>query len=143
MQTGALTARIAEREASLGVPRKTLGSPVVTRINRHCGVRPCCRKRVAAPTPDSFDPGPPFGPGLCALIIHLHVTSAIGFERLVCLLSEVFGLTLSEGAAADILARAEAPRLAAAAPIAAAVRASPVVDSDETSARVRGKTWWQ
>ena len=143
MQTGALTARIAEREASLGVPRKTLGSPVVTRINRHCGVRPCCRKRVAAPTPDSFDPGPPFGPGLCALIIHLHVTSAIGFERLVCLLSEVFGLTLSQGAVANILARAEAPLLAAAAPIAAAVRESPAVGSDETSARVRGKTWWQ
>jgi len=68
-------------------------SPVVTRINRHRGVCPCCRKRVAAPVPDGFEPGSPFGPGLCALIIHLHVTQAIGFERLVCLLSEVFGLT--------------------------------------------------
>jgi len=118
-------------------------SPVVTRINRHRGVCPCCRKRVAAPAPEGFEPGSPFGPGLCALIIHLHVTQAIGFERLVCLLSEVFGLTLSEGAVANILARAETPLLAAAAPIAAAVRESPVVGSDETSARVRGKTWWQ
>jgi hypothetical protein len=42
-----------------------------------------------------------------------------------------------------ILARAEAPLLAAVTPIAAAVRASPVVGSDETSARVRGKTSWQ
>ena len=33
--------------------------------------------------------------------------------------------------------------LAAAAPIADAVRASPVVGSDETSARVGGKNWWQ
>ena len=118
-------------------------SPVVTRINRHRGVCPCCRKRVSAPAPEGFQPGSPFGPGLCALIIHLHVTQAIGFERLVCLLSEVFGLTLSEGAIANILARAETPLLAAAAPIAAAVRESPVVGSDETSARVRGKTWWQ
>jgi transposase len=118
-------------------------SPVVTRINRHRGVCPCCRKRVAAPAPQGFQPGSPFGPGLCALIIHLHVTQAIGFKRLVCLLSEVFGLTLSEGAIVNILARAEAPLLAAAAPIAAAVRESPVVGSDETSARVRGKTWWQ
>ena len=117
-------------------------SPVVTRINRHRGVCPCCRKRASAPAPEGFQPGSPFGPGLCALIIHLHVTQAIGFERLVCLLSEVFGLTLSEGAIANILARAEAPLLAAAAPIAA-VRDSPVVGSDETSARVRGKTWWQ
>ena len=40
-------------------------------------------------------------------------------------LAEVFGLTISEGAIANILARAQAPLLAAAAPIADAVRASP------------------
>ena len=118
-------------------------SPFVTRINRHRGVCPCCRKRVAAPPPEGFAPGSPFGPGLCALILHLHVTQAIGFERLARLLAEMFGLTISEGAIANILARAEAPLLAAATPIAAAVRASAVVGSDETSARVGGKTWWQ
>ena len=117
--------------------------PFVTRINRHRGVCPCCRKRFAAPPPEGFAPGSPFGPGLCALILHLHVTQAIGFERLARLLAEMFGLTISEGAIANILARAEAPLLAAAAPIAAAVRASAVVGSDETSARVGGKTWWQ
>ncbi|MCA1696461.1 MAG: transposase, partial [Actinobacteria bacterium] len=126
--------------------------PVVTRVHRHRGVCPCCRKRVAAPVPEGFEPGSPFGPGLCALILHLHVTQAIGFERLARLLAEVFGLTLSavfrgakspEGAIANILARAEAPLLAATAPIAEAVRASPVVGCDETSARVAGQTWWQ
>jgi len=118
-------------------------SPVITRINRHRGVCPCCQKRVAAPAPEGFAPRSPFGPGLCALIIHLHVTQAIGFQRLAQLMAEVFGVTISEGAIANILARAEMPLLAAAAPIAAAVRASPVVGSDETSARVGGKTWWQ
>jgi transposase len=117
--------------------------PFVTRINRHRGVCPCCQKRVAAAAPEGFEPGSPFGPGLCALIIHLHVTQAIGFQRLARLMAEVFGVTISEGAIANILARAEAPLLAAAAPIAASVRASPVVGSDETSARVGGKTWWQ
>ena len=117
--------------------------PIVTRINRHRGVCPCCRKRVAAPVPERFEPGSPFGPGLRALIIHLHVTQAISFERLARLLAEVFGLAISEGAIASILARAEAPLLAAAAPIAAAVRESPVVGSDETTARAGGKTWWQ
>jgi len=118
-------------------------SPVVTRIHRHRGVCPGCRKRIAAPAPEGFAPGSPFGPGLCALIIHLHVTQAIGFERLARLLAEVFGLRISEGAIANILTRAEAPLLAATAPIAAAVRASPVVGCDETSARVAGQTWWQ
>ena len=117
--------------------------PVITRINRHRGVCPCCRKRVAAAAPDGFEPGSPFGPGLCALIIHLHVTQAIGFERLVRLMAEVFGLTLSEGAVARILQRAQAPLLAAAALIAQAVRTSPVVGSDETTARVGGRTCWQ
>jgi len=118
-------------------------NPVVTRINRHRGVCLCCHKRVAAPAPEGFEPSSPFGPGLCALIIHLHVSQAIGFERLARLLAEVFGRTISEGAIANILARAEAPLLAAVAPIAEVVRASPRGGCDETSARLGGKNWWQ
>ena len=114
--------------------------PVITRINRHGGICPCCRKPISTAAPEGLQPGSPFGPGLCAMIIHLHITQAIGFERLARLMAEVFGLTISEGAIANILARAETPLLAAVVPIAAAVRASPVVGSDETSARVRGKT---
>lgn len=78
---------------------------------------------------------------MCALIIHLRVTWAIGFERLAWLLAEVFGLTLSDGAITKILARDEAPLLAATAPIVAAVRASSVINCDEISAQVTGKTW--
>ena len=117
--------------------------PIVTRINRHRGICPCCQKRVVAPAPEGFDPGSPFGPGLSALIIHLHVTQAISFQRLVWLMAEVFGVTISEGAIANILARAQAPLVGAAQPLAQAVRTSSVVGSDETSARVGGKTWWQ
>lgn len=117
--------------------------PVIIRINRHRGVCPFCRKQVSAPVPEGFEPGSPFGPGVEALILHLRITQAISFERLACLMREVFGLSISEGAIANILSRAQTPLLAAADTIAAAVRVSPVVGSDETSARVRGKTWWQ
>jgi len=117
--------------------------PLIIRINRHGGICPCCRKPVSAPTPEGFEPGSPFGPGIEALIIHLRVTQAISFERLSRLMSEVFGLSISEGAIANILARAKMALVAASSTIAAAVRASRVVGSDETSARVRGKTWWQ
>ena len=117
--------------------------PIITRINRHRGVCPCCRKPVSAAAPEGFAPGSPFGPGVAALIIHLHITQAVSFERLARLMDEVFGLSISEGAIANILARAQAPLVAAADSIAATVRSSPVVGSDETSARVRGKTWWQ
>ncbi|MEJ7715967.1 MAG: transposase [Thermoleophilaceae bacterium] len=54
-------------------------------------------------------------------------------------MGEVFGLSISEGALSNILARAQTPLLAATAPIAAAVTASRVVCRDETSARVRAR----
>lgn len=118
-------------------------TPVVTRIHRHRGTCPCCRRGFSAPAPDGMAPGSPFGPGLAALVLHLHVTQAISFERLVRLMDEVFGVTISEGAIANLLARAEAPMIVAAEKIAAQVRQAKVVASDETSARVMGKTWWQ
>jgi transposase len=116
---------------------------VVTRIHRHRGTCPGCRRAFSAPPPAGMAPGSPFGPALCALLLHLHVTQAIGFERLARLMEEVFGVAISEGAIANILARAEAPMIVAAQTIAEQIRASPVVASDETSARVQGKTWWQ
>ena len=117
--------------------------PVITRIHRHRGVCPSCRRGFSAPAPPGMAPGSPFGPDLTALILHLHVTQAIGFERLVRLLDEVFGTRISEGAIANMLARAETPLTAAAETTAAEVRRSKVVASDETSARVEGKNWWQ
>lgn len=117
--------------------------PVVTRVHRHRGTCPGCRRNFSAPAPEGMAPGSPFGPGIAALILHLHVTQAIGFERLSRLMAEVFGLVISEGAIANLLARAE-PRLTAAAEqIAQEVRQAKVVASDETSARVDGETWWQ
>src|SRR6202521_2920607 len=117
--------------------------PVITRIHRHRGVCPRCRRGFSAPPPAGMSPGSPFGPDLTALILHLHVTEAIGLERLGRLLDEVFGIRLSEGAIANMLARAGTPLTAAAETTAVAVRNSKVVASDETSARVEGKNWWQ
>lgn len=110
-----------------------------------------CRKPVSAPAPEGLEPRSPFGPGIEALIIHLHITQAVSFERLLRRVAEVFALSIpldalasgSEGAIANILARAQTPLAAAAEAIAAEVRTSPVVGSDETSARVHGKAWWQ
>src|SRR6266581_4059250 len=117
--------------------------PVITRIHRHRGVCPGCRRGFSAPPPAGMPPGSPFGSDLVALIVHLHVTQAIGFERLVRLLDEVFGVRISEGAIANLLGRAGASLTAAAETTAAEVRSSKVVASDETSARVAGKNWWQ
>jgi transposase len=117
--------------------------PVVTRIHRHRGRCPACRRGFSAPAPQGMAPGSPFGPDIVALVLHLHVTQAIGFERLAGLMKEVFGVTLSEGAIANMLARAEPKLTEAAEAIGQEVRRGKVVASDETSARVGGKTHWQ
>jgi transposase len=64
-------------------------------------------------------------------------------ERLALLMGEMFGLSISEGAISNILARARYPLQGAAQAIEKVVLSSPVVCSDETSARVKGKTWWE
>src|SRR3984885_6602730 len=55
----------------------------------------------------------------------------------------LFGLTISQGAISNMLARMGKPFGAVAEQIAATVRGSEVIASDETSARVKGKTHWQ
>ena len=59
------------------------------------------------------------------------------------MMDELFSLSISEGAICNILARARQPLLAATAAIEKVVLASPVVCSDETSVRVKGKNWWE
>src|SRR5260370_33883528 len=108
--------------------------PVITRMHRHRGVCPSCRRGFSAPPPAGIPPGSPFGPGLVALILHLHVTQAIGFERLVRLLDEVVGICISEGAIANMLARPGTPLTAAAAAPAAEVPHNKVVASHQTPA---------
>jgi transposase len=58
-------------------------------------------------------------------------------------MEELFSLSISEGAICNILARARQPLLDATAAIEKVVLASPVVCSDETSVRVKGKNWWE
>lgn len=117
--------------------------PVTTRVNLFRATCPCCRKRVTAKPPADMQPGSPFGPGIVALVTYLHACQMVSYARMVEILHGVFGLDISEGAIANMLARAEQPFADAADKIAATVRASDVIASDETSARVKGKTWWQ
>jgi transposase len=117
--------------------------PDVTRVRLFGGRCACCGERVSATAPAGLEPGSPFGPSIAALVVYLHYAHAIGMERLVLLMGEIFSLSISEGAISNMLARAQAPLVAAAAAIQATVIASPVVCSDETSARVSGKTWWE
>jgi transposase len=117
--------------------------PDVTQVRLFGGRCVCCGERVAAAAPAGLEPGSPFGQSIAALVVYLHYAHAIGMERLATLMDEIFSLSISEGAISNMLARAREPLLAAAATIRETVLASPVVCSDETSARVSGKNWWE
>ena len=117
--------------------------PDVTRVRLFGGRCACCGVRAVAAAPSGLEPGSPFGQSIAALVVYLHYAHAIGLERLAALMGEMFALTISEGAISNMLLRAREPLLAAAAAIRETVTASPVVCSDETSARVTGKTWWE
>jgi transposase len=117
--------------------------PVTTRVELFRATCPCCKARVTASAPADMPAGTPFGPGITSMIAYLHGCQMIGYKRLTEVCEGLFGLTISQGAIANILARVGEAIAAPAERIAAEVRASEVIASDETSARVKGKTWWQ
>ena len=117
--------------------------PVTTRIHLHRGHCPKCCKPVAAKPPTDMPPKSPFGSGIVSAVTYLHASQMVSYSRLTEMMGGLFGLTVSEGAIANMLRRAARPFADAADTIAEIVRRSPVIASDETSARVAGKTWWQ
>jgi transposase len=117
--------------------------PVTTRINLHSGDCACCGKTITAKPAADMPPGSPFGPGIVALVTYLHGCQMVSYARLAEMLDGLFGLKISEGAIANMLARAAEPFAECAQTIHETVRNSPAIASDETSARVKGKTHWQ
>lgn len=117
--------------------------PDVTQVRLFGGRCACCGERVTATAPAGLEPGSPFGNSIAAMVVYLHYAHAIGMERLAVLMDELFSLSISEGAICNIPARAREPLLVATAAIEKVVLTSPVVCSDETSVRVKGKNWWE
>jgi transposase len=80
--------------------------PDVTRVHLFGGRCACCGARAVAAAPAGLEPGSPFGHSIEAMVVYLHYAQAIGLERLRALMGEMFGLSISEGALSNILARA-------------------------------------
>lgn len=117
--------------------------PVVIEAWQYAARCGACGARTKGTYPAGLEPARTFGPEVEALLAYLHERHHLGYERLVEVCRDVFRLPLSEGAVAAALARlAERARPTYAA-IRETVRAGPVIGSDETSARVNGRNWWQ
>jgi transposase len=116
--------------------------PVITRITLHGGVCPCCAKTFKAAPPSDMRPGSPFGENLRALVIYLRFTQGISFERLAQLLSDLFGLDISEGALVNMLEAAREAFSAQMGRVREKLLSGTALCSDETGLRVGKTNWW-
>ena len=114
-------------------------APAVTQHRRLAVQCPTCGAQVVAPVPEAAR-GRPFGPRLHAVATYLKTFQALSYERLQATLSDLCGLTLSQGGLMNLLRRAQAGfRLGREGAVSKLRRAS-VVASDETGVRIEGST---
>jgi transposase len=117
--------------------------PVVTEAWQYALTCAHCGVLTAGTYPAGLEPRRTFGPGIEALLSYLHERHHVGYERLVELCRDVFGLAISQGGVENALRRLVDRARPTYAAIRETVRGSPVINSDETSARVAGRTHWQ
>lgn len=117
--------------------------PVVLEAWRYAATCAQCGARTVAPYPAGFEPTRVFGPHLEALWTYLHEQHHVSYARLAAIGRDWWHLAVSQGALANALRRAAARLRPQAGAIREQVRASPTIGSDETSARVNGRTHWQ
>jgi transposase len=93
--------------------------------------------------PLGMEPGTPFGASIEALATYLRYTHAISYERLSALLAQVYGVPISEGALANLFQRVKTRLDDRVEEILTRLRRSRLLCSDETGARVNGRTQWE
>jgi transposase len=102
-----------------------------------------CGVETRGAYPSGLEPRRTFGPGVEALLSYLHERHHVGYDRLVEVCRDVFGLAISQGGIENALRRLVERARPTYAAIREQVRGSPVINSDETGARVAGRTRWQ
>jgi transposase len=117
--------------------------PVVIETRQYVVICPCCGERQHGKLPEGLETGRYFGPRLEAIVTNLHHEHHIGYKRLRQICDELFGLELSAGGMVSIVKRAGKAAAEEAEVIGEQVRQSKVIGSDETSARVHGRNYWQ
>jgi len=117
--------------------------PVVLEAWRYAAACSQCGARTVAPYPAGFEPTRVFGSHLEVLWTYLHEQHHVSYARLEAIGRDWWHLAVSQGALANALRRAATRLRPQAGVIREQVRASPTIGSDETSARVNGRTHWQ
>lgn len=117
--------------------------PVVIETRQDEVMCPCCQQLQRGVLPEGLEATRQFGPRLEGLVTYFHHEHHMGFERTQTVLQDVLDIPLSEGGAVVIIERAGEAAQPEAEVIGEQVRQSKVIGSDETSARVNGRNWWE
>lgn len=104
---------------------------------------PQCHTLQRGTPPEGLEPTRQFGPRLEAMVIYLKQEQHLSYERIVETIRDLFGIELSEGGLNAILRRGGEAAQPEADKIAEAVAQSEIIGSDETTARVKGRNWWE
>ena len=118
-------------------------TPVVIETRQAEVVCPDCHRITRGELPVGLDSGRSFGPRFAAIVVYLKHEQHLSYERVTRLCQDLFGVAISEGGASALLQRAGDAAQPVAKAIGTQVAQSAVIGSDETSARVAGRTWWQ
>jgi len=116
--------------------------PVVIEAHRCAVDCPVCGQRQSADYPVGLEPERVFGPRLEASAHYLHLAHPLSYVRTQDILRDLFGLDVSLGALVNVVKRASRTFHDAAQAILHDIRASGVIGSDETGARIDGQTAW-
>jgi transposase len=135
--------RVPERTIRRQVTELPEIKPVVIETRQHEVCCPCCGELQRGKLPSGLESGRQFGPRLEATVTSLHHEHHLGYERVGQVCEEIFGVRLSKGGAVSIMERAGKAAEDEAETIGEQVRQSKVIGSDETSARVHGRNWWE
>jgi transposase len=118
-------------------------APVVIAAWQYTVAGEQCGEQTAGAYPAGLEPRRTFGPGSEVLLGYLYERHHVGYERLVELCRAGFGLAISQGGVETALRRLVERARPPYAAIREQVRGSPVIHSDETGARLAGRTQWQ
>jgi len=131
--------RIIRRQVTEIPPVK----PFIIETQQHEVLCPHCRQLNRGLLPEGLEANRFFGPNLSARVVYYKQPQHLSYERIVATMRDLYGVELSEGGIAAILRRAGE----CAKPVAEQIKEQVIVDrvikSDETSARVKGRNWWQ
>ena len=113
------------------------------RVNVYECVCLSCHKKLEVEIPSHLSNKELLSDSLKAMIMYLHYENHVSYSRIEKYFKDIYNLDISEGLIDSVIKSSAEVLLEKSNEIKEQIRSSNIVCSDETSARVKGKNWWQ